>query len=278
MKIYKLFLLNGIKEKDRNKSFKKFVEINKYKYKIIYKNKIYPLQSIFQVKGNKIGYLKIKLISYNHIKNIPLIVYDLSKHNNYKIEKFKKNMNMYKYIDYLLYSSHEVQKLIYKFDNEDKIKLFGEKFVENNEKKCSIIYKDNIIPFQSYFLIEDIHNEDKNNKKFEILLLELEDILDKSYMFHDCESLVEFSNFKLHNTEIKNNIIEEENYINYEEIGKYNNFYPNNIDEDIINKKRSNLSKETLNFFKLNFNKIDKVKRNYYVCLYNISYMFYNCY
>ena len=73
-------------------------------------------------------------------------------------------MNMYKYIDYLLYSSHEVQKLIYKFDNEDKIKLFGEKFVENNEKKCSIIYKDNIIPLSSYFLINNINKDDKEKK------------------------------------------------------------------------------------------------------------------
>ena len=44
-----------------------FVESNKYKYKILYENKKYPLQFIFKVIENKIEKLKIKLICYNHI-------------------------------------------------------------------------------------------------------------------------------------------------------------------------------------------------------------------
>ena len=59
---------------------------------------------------------------------------------------------MFKYIDYLLYSSHEIQKLIYNINNEEQIKIFGEEFVGNNENKCSIIYEDKILPLQSYFL------------------------------------------------------------------------------------------------------------------------------
>ena len=78
MKIYKLFLLNGIKEKDRNKSFKKFVEINKYKYKIIYRNVMYPLHSIFRFRRYKYENLKIKLVCYNHIKYFPRIFHDLT--------------------------------------------------------------------------------------------------------------------------------------------------------------------------------------------------------
>ena len=85
-------------------------------------------------------------------------------------------MNMYRFIKYHFYSSHEIFKLIYKIDNENKIKIFGDEFVVNNGNKCSIIYKDNIIPLSSYFLFNDINKEDKINKKFEILLLEFEDI------------------------------------------------------------------------------------------------------
>ena len=47
-----------------------FVEKNKYVYKIIYKNKIYPLQSIFKIIDNKFEKLKIKLICYNYISDI----------------------------------------------------------------------------------------------------------------------------------------------------------------------------------------------------------------
>ena len=60
------------------------------------------------------------------------------------------------------------------------------------------------------------------------------------------------------------------------------------MDEYIINNNNSISSKETFNFFKLKFNRIDKIKRNYYAYLNNIkeniftnvtkmSYMFYGC-
>ena len=73
-------------------------------------------------------------------------------------------MNIYKYIDYLFYSSHEILKLIYKIDSPNKIRIFGEEFVGNNGNKCTIIYKDKIIPLQSYFLFKYINEEDKKMK------------------------------------------------------------------------------------------------------------------
>ena len=45
-------------------------------------------------------------------------------------------MNIYKYIDYLFYSSHEILKLIYKNDSSNKIRIFGEEFVGNNGNKA----------------------------------------------------------------------------------------------------------------------------------------------
>lgn len=139
-------------------------------------------------------------------------------------------MNIYKYIDYLFYSSHEILKLIYKIDSPNKIRIFGEEFVGNNGNKCSIIYKYKIIPLQSYFLFNDINEEDKKNKKFEKLLLELEYISDKSCMFYDCKSLIEFGNYEINKNEIKDNVIEEEeNNLNSEDTENFNDFYQNNI-------------------------------------------------
>ena len=104
-------------------------------------------------------------------------------------------MNMYRFIKYHFYSSHEIFKLIYKIDNENEINIFGDELVGNNENKFSIIYKDNILPLRSYFLINDVNKKAKENKKFEILLLEFEDISDRSYLFYNCKSLVIFPKF-----------------------------------------------------------------------------------
>ena len=277
MKIYKLYLLNKDKKDEYEnevEDFEKYLEnfvkeskyIYKYKYKIIFKNKIYSLKSLFQIKGNNIGKFEIKLICYNHIKNISEIFSNLPIFNSYKIEKFKKNMIMNKKINYLFYSSHEILKLIYNIDNEEKIKIFGEEFVGNNGNKCSIIYKDKIIPLQSYFLIEDINKKDRENKIFEILLLESEDISDRSYMFYECKSLVQLSTYEINYNEIKDNITEEENSLKY--------YYDDldDIDEDIINNHINDLSKIELNYYDLEFHKIGKLTD-----LNNMSFMFSGC-
>ena len=106
MEIYKLIYLNeDIGEKSINKfifsnevegpiHFKKsnehFVKKNNYKYKIIYKNKIYPLQNISEIVYKKSEIIKIKLICYIHISDILKISGDLKSFNYYEIEKFKK--------------------------------------------------------------------------------------------------------------------------------------------------------------------------------------------
>ena len=71
---------------------------------------------------------------------------------------------MYSFVKYHFYSAHKIQKLIYNIDKGDKIKIFGDEFVGNNENRCSILYKDNIIPLRTYFLINDINVEDKLKK------------------------------------------------------------------------------------------------------------------
>jgi len=69
MKIYKLSCVN--KEKDHFINFLvNFVEKSKYKYKIIYKNKIIPLKGILKIVENNIETSKFKLISYEHSSDI----------------------------------------------------------------------------------------------------------------------------------------------------------------------------------------------------------------
>jgi len=197
MKIYKIIYTNDNKTKFKITE-PNFVEKNIHKYRIVYKNKIYSLQSIFNIIKNNGKKIKFKLICYNKIQDINIILkYKPNFKHFFEVKKFKKLMIMYQFFDYFLASSREILRLIYKIDNEDKIQIFGDEYSGNNGNKCSIIYKDKIFPLQSYFLLNNIDKDDKKNKKFEILLLELEDISDRSYMLYICELLVEFANFEI---------------------------------------------------------------------------------
>ena len=189
-------------------------------------------------------------------------------------------MNMYRFIKYHIYSAHEIRKLIYNIDNENKIKIFGDEFVGNNGNKFSIIYRDKIFHSSSYFSISNINKEDKENKKIEILLLELEDISDRSYMFFNCKSLVEFVDiayFDKNKNEIKEKPDEKEKYLDSEEINKDNKFYPDSIDESVITAYISNSSNEDIKYFLSVYNKVNRAKENCYVYLKNMRNMFYLC-
>ena len=274
MKIYKLVYSN--ENKDRFRIFDPYlVEKNKYKYKIIYKNKLYPLKGIFNyIIDNKIEKLKIKLIYYNNISDKHKISYSLQNYGN---ERYIKNINMYKSIDYLLCSSHEIQKLKYKIHNENKIKIFGEEFVENNGNKCSIIYKNKIFPLQSYFLFKNINKEDRVNRSFEILLCVLEIISNRSYMFRYCKSLIEFANFDISDKEMKDISIKEENSLDSEITDECKNCLFDCFDGCLMGECCDNFCRETLEYFPSEFNIINKTKRNCYSVLKNMSYMFSNC-
>ena len=220
MKIYKIIYTNDNKTKFKITE-PNFVEKNIHKYRIVYKNKIYSLQSIFNIIKNNGKKIKFKLICYNKIQDINIILkYKPNFKHFFEVKKFKKLMIMYQFFDYFLASSREILRLMYKIDNEDKIQIFGDEYSGNNGNKCSIIYKDKIFPLQSYFLLNNIDKDDKKNKKFEILLLELEDISDRSYMLYICELIVEFANFEINKNKIDDNLIEETKFLDPEETNK----------------------------------------------------------
>ena len=95
-------------------------------------------------------------------------------------------------------------------------------------------------------------------------------------MFHKCTSLVEFANFEINKNEIEENSIGEDKYLYSEEINKYNNFYPNNLEEDIINQNSNNSSNKS--YFSLLENiDVFKTKTNAHTYLKRIEYIFSYC-
>ena len=88
----------------------------------------------------------------------------------------------------------EISIIYKKYENENDIKIFGNKFVENNKNKCKFIYKEKEYELQEYFEIKE--------NELEIKLNGIDKITDMSYMFHNCyslESLPDISNLNTNN-------------------------------------------------------------------------------
>ena len=173
-----IFQYNYIAKKTKKKKQKiklfdpEFVEKYKNICKIIYNNKLYPLHYEFRFKRKKRKKkekIKIKLRTFNEIPD------------SEKINLLKYSFNDLSLISYDLHNL-----------SDDKIRIFGEKFVNINKDKAAIIYKDNIYKFGEYFNISDIDEEDKVNHNFKIILIEFHEITDRSYMFCSCNHLEGF--------------------------------------------------------------------------------------
>ena len=84
-------LVSSNESKEEDICFEDFVEKNKYKYKIIYKNKIYLLQSIFNIIGIQVETAKFKLLSYNHTLDNNEIPEEFPFYQYLKLEALKTN-------------------------------------------------------------------------------------------------------------------------------------------------------------------------------------------
>ena len=73
----------------------------------------------------------------------------------------------------------------YVTNEKGKIRIFGKKFVENNQNNCKIIYNNKEQELEEYIKNKNFIN----SEALEIKLKISKDIIDMSYMFSDCECL-----------------------------------------------------------------------------------------
>ena len=93
----------------------------------------------------------------------------------------------------------ESEKIIiakYKIEKEKKIRIFGDKFVNNNKNNFQMIINGNIYELNSFY---NIKNE-KENEILQIKLKQIKDINNISYMFNGCSSLIELHDISKLNT------------------------------------------------------------------------------
>ena len=170
-----------------------------------------------------------------------------------------------------------------------EIKMFDSIFIENNKEKCKIVYNDKEYELKEYF--EDIcanyNYKDEINIKLELS----KDIIDMSYMFNECETIIfvkDISKSKCTNTIYFNSTISESdtNSTDEFELNVRDESETNNLANDLFNeyhklsssiqaipiKNISNISEINNTFYNenietlLNFHKVT-----------NMSHMFDGC-
>ena len=212
---------------------KNFINKNKNKYKIIYENKLYPLQTVLIIPKYKMEYINIKLMSFINDIDINDIIIASKSFNVFDINKNHKTQNTDK--------KYSGSRIIYKINRKEyQIKIFGSPFVKNNKDKCLILYKYKTFHLMESFLTYDI---DKEDVELEIILIELKDIVNRSFMFADCNNLKEFFLFEGGKINLENNI-------NLDDSFKYNSIYYTKITNSLQKSEKILSSSESISLTK----------------------------
>ena len=95
--------------------------------------------------------------------------------------------------------------IIYKIEDKDKIKLFGENFIKNNKYNCNILIEN-----KEKNIIENLNvNYNEKDRIIKIKLKEIKTITNMSYMFDGCKSLTslpDISNWNTNNVKYMSNM------------------------------------------------------------------------
>ena len=96
---------------------------------------------------------------------------------------YGQNLNKLLYLYNNIYNENQEieMKYIPKENNDDKVQIFGQDFINNNIFKCKIIYNNKEYELTKYF--NDINTRYKNQDPFTFKLKGINNITDMSYMF-----------------------------------------------------------------------------------------------
>ena len=119
------------------------------------------------------------------------------ENKNNLMEK-KEDLEKVEKIEYGIENNDEIIYIINK--NENKVKIFGEKFVRNNIDKIEILYKNKTNKLAEYLKVEE---EEENNLVYKLIKIKLKgisNVTNMSYMFYNCESLISLPDISKWNT------------------------------------------------------------------------------
>ena len=112
------------------------------------------------------------------------------KCRNCLYEKIKQKSKNYIKI---VFNSNKIEKSI---NNGSKIRIFGEKFINNNSERCVLLKSSKNSEYKTYRLTDltSYKIEENNSKEFiEIIFINMNCITDMSYMFSECSEIKELN-------------------------------------------------------------------------------------
>ena len=77
------------------------------------------------------------------------------------------------------------------YNIKEKMRILGSGFIKMHVNRCKIIYKNKLHGLKEYF--EDIQINYNHNEIIKLKIVFFNYIIDMSYMFYDCHSLISFS-------------------------------------------------------------------------------------
>ncbi len=161
---------------------------------------------LYNIYPNDIILIKIIIgknyINYFHYKNIESCYQYMKEVYKCKISKNDVDEPKNKIRSEIALEKDEfVNYLIlnYRINKDEKeIKIFGYNFVQNNKDKCEIFYNHKKSQLTEFFDLINLNNYDND---FIIIKLQgINNIINASYMFHKCSSLIKISNLYQWNT------------------------------------------------------------------------------
>ena len=152
---------------------------------------------IFNLKNNIIQYKKLFDIisnSFNYLNNYETIM-SIMKFKTKSIKKEINNFlskdikNRFNYLIEIYNNTKNEMTIIYKIIKNNKnyqIKLFGDLFVQNNKNNCSLIINGKKQDLCEYYKLD----QNSDDSRLIIKLIEKNVITNMSHMFMDCQSLL----------------------------------------------------------------------------------------
>jgi len=168
------------------------------------------LQNIKDINNYKLNKDIDELIDYgesyiNEIYWIYKQMKNFKKNENKNIlkdkEKEEKELGKNKIKEIKIENKDEIIYKIGKY--EYKVKIFGETFVDNNNDKIEIVYKNKIYKLRAYLYLEVEKEEEDNNLDYRLIKIELKginNVINMNGMFYECSSLISLPDISKWNT------------------------------------------------------------------------------
>ena len=167
-----------------------------------FKKIIENMNIIYNINNNILTNYENKKINHTLLSNLESMEFFIDNEiSNIRDDyDFGYNLNSLLYLYSEMEEENKEIEIIYKpiTKENEKVRIFGSYFVDNNIYKCKIKDDDTIFDLKEYY--NDINDEYNNKDEIKIKLIGINNITNMSSMFNQCNSLFSLPNISKWNT------------------------------------------------------------------------------